>query len=405
MSSIQVVLELCFPVLAVLGLNELVKKSVKKKVKLNALKYSVLITAGLCVLILGLQVFLDFAGQNDDTYQRYFGETLLEVMQNDRKAVYTNDTLRSLIYVLLTAFVLWLFIKERINKNIAAIAIGLLLILDLGGVAKRYVNESDFVKQRQVDRPFQASEIDNQILADNENFRVFDPGEGLNGARTSYFHKSLGGYHAAKPAKMEDLVSFHLYKNNLQVLNMLNVKYIIQEDEEGRRFPGVNPDANGNAWFVSRVIPVSSSDEVIQALEDFDSKNEVVVDTQRYPMVTQLSFQKDSTASIQLEVYRPNYLRYKSNSSFEGFAVFSEMHYPQGWQVTLDGREVEHLNVNYALRGMKIPVGEHEIVFEFKPEVVETGSKIALGSNILLGLIILGGMVFPFWKPKRKAKD
>ena len=404
-SSIQVVLELCFPVLAILGLNELVKGSVKKKTKLSALKYSVLITAGLAILILGLQVVLDFEGQNDDTYRRYFGETLLEVMQNDRRAVYTNDTLRSLIYVLLTAFVIWLFIKEKINKNIAAIAIGLLLVLDLGGVAKRYVNSEDFVRQRQVERPFQATNVDKQILADTEIFRVFDPSEGLNGSRTSYFHKSLGGYHAAKPAKMEDLLEFHLVKNNLEVLNMLNVKYIVQEDEEGRKFPGFNPDANGNAWFVASIIPVSSANDAIMALSDFDSKRSAVVDTQKYPTVTKLSYQVDSTANIQLLDYRPNYLKYESKNTSTGFVVFSEMHYPKGWKAYLDGQEAEHINVNYALRGMKVPEGNHQIEFKFEPEVVATGSKISLGSSIALGLIIIGGVVFSFWNSRRKSKD
>lgn len=404
-SSIQVVLELCFPVLAILGLNELVKKSVKKKAKFNALKYSVLIAAGLCVLILGLQVFLDFIGQNDDVYRRGFGDTLYEVMQNDRRAAYTNDTLRSLMYVLVTAFVLWLFIKEKINKNIAAIAIGVLLVLDLGGVAKRYVNESDFIRQRQVENPFQASNVDKQILTDTAIFRVFDPSEGLNGSRTSYFHKSLGGYHAAKPAKMQDLLEFHLVNNNLQVLNMLNVKYIVQQDEEGRRYPGLNPDANGNAWFISKIVPVTNANEAITALSDFDSKTEAVVDTQNYPTIKQLSYAVDSTANIRLTDYRPNRLTYEANNSSAGFAVFSEMHYPKDWQAYLDGKSVEHIRVNYALRGMKVPAGNHKIEFKFEPEVVETGSKIALASNILLGLLIIGGIVFSFIAPRRKSKE
>jgi hypothetical protein len=402
-SSIQVVLELCFPVLAALGLKEFFKKSIKKKEKLRALKRSILVTSLFGIFILGLQIFLDFEGQNDDTFRRYFGDALFEVMQNDRKAVYTNDTLRSLIYVLLAAFALWLFLKEKINKNIAAIVIGVLCVLDLGGIAKRYVNEDDFVRQRQVERPFQETDLDKQMLADTSVFRVFNPSEGLNGARTSYFHKSIGGYHAAKPAKMQDLVEFHLYKNNLQVLNMLNVKYIIQEDEEGRKFPGVNPDANGNAWFVSKVLPVSNSDEAITALGDFNSKIEVVVDTKVYPKLTKLSYVVDSLARIKLVDNRPNYLKYEASNKEDGFAVFSEMHYPKGWQTYLNGKKTDHLKVNYALRGMQLPAGTNQIEFKFEPEVVETGSKIALAGNILLGLIIIGGIVFSFLKSKRNV--
>lgn len=404
-SSIQVVLELCVPVLGILALKELFKKSVKRKRKLKALKLSGILTVGLGVLILLLKGVFDFEGSSDATYLQYFGEPLMEMIVKDRQSVYINDTLRSLAYVLLAVFVLWLFIKKKINKNIVVITLGLLIVMDLVGVAQRYVNSDDFVRQRQVTRPFQASAIDEQILTDDSVFRVFDPSEGLNGSRTSYFHQSLGGYHAAKPRALQDLFEFHLYKNNIQVLNMLNVKYIIQEDEEGNRYPAVNPDANGNAWFVSSIKPVRSTNEAILALESFESKSEAIVNTQNYPRITKLSFEVDSTASIELVAYRPNELKYESNNSNRGFAVFSEMHYPQGWNTYLDGKKVPHIRVNYALRGMEVPRGSHEIVFKFEPEVVETGSQIALASNVVLGLVILGGIVFSFLKPRRRAKE
>ncbi|WP_343486480.1 YfhO family protein [Allomuricauda sp. d1] len=403
-SSIQVVLELCIPVLGILGMRELFRKSVKKKAKLNALKLSTIIVASLGVLLLLAKGLFDFEGLRDATYQQYFGAPLMEMIVEDREAVYVSDSLRSIIYVLLTAFVLWLFIKEKINRNIAVIALGLLLVFDLVGVAQRYVNEDDFVRQRRVERPFQASPIDEQINTDDSIFRVFDPNEGLNGSRTSYFHQSLGGYHAAKPRRLQDLFEFHLYNNNLQVLNMLNAKYIIQEDEEGRSFPAVNPDANGNAWFVSKIIPVKSADAEIKKLGNFDSEMEAVVDTQKYPRVTKLSYAVDSMATIQLTDYRPNALKYEYSNLNEGFAVFSEMHYPHGWNAYLDGKPVDHLRVNYALRGMKTPAGNHTIEFKFEPEVVKTGSQIALASNILLGLLIVGGIVFSFWKPKRESE-
>ncbi len=403
-SSIQVVLELCLPVLGILGLRELFKSS-KKKQKLNKWKYALFVTLGLVVLIFLLKGFFDFVGLRDETYRTYFGDELMAMIQRDREAVYINDTLRSLIFVALTAFLVWLIIKEKINKNIAALGFGLLILFDLVGVNLRYVNDDDFVRQRRVNVPFQTSQIDELIQQDKDVFRVFDPQEGLNGARTSYFHKSIGGYHAAKPRRLQELFEHHLYQNNLEVLNMLNVKYIIQQDEEGNSFPAVNDQANGNAWFVQRLIPTSTSNEEMTKLESFDAKTEAVVNTQLYPTLTKLSYQVDSTSTIALTEYRPDYLKYESNNPNLGFAVFSEMHYPNGWKVSIDGKSAEHYRVNYALRGLRIPSGQHTITFTFEPEVVEMGSKIALGSNIFLGLVVIAGLVWSFIPKRGKKKD
>lgn len=403
-SSIQVVLELCLPALGILGLRELFRDSLKSKQKLKALKLSAMITLGLAVAIFAVKGLFNFEGLNDDTYRQYFGDPLLDILRRDREAVYVNDTIRSLIYVLLTATALWFYIKKKIGKNFVSIALGVLIMFDLIGVNLRYVNKDDFVRQRNVVTPFQASPIDEMIQQDDSIYRVFDPQEGLNGARTSYFHKSIGGYHAAKPRPLQDLFEHHLYQNNLQVLNMLNVKYIIQQDDEGNNFPAVNDRANGNAWFVRSLKAVSSANEEIQGLKDFDSKTEAVINTQKYPRVTKLSFEVDSLAGISLEDHRPNYIKYQSSNANDGFAVFSEMHYPQGWNAFIDGKSQPHFRVNYALRGMKIPAGEHRIEFKFEPEVVQLGSQIALGSNILLGLIILGGLGLSL-RPKKVKKE
>lgn len=401
-SSIQVVLELCLPVLGMLGLWELFKKSEDDKEKLKALKLSFFITLGLGVFVFLLKGFFDFEGLRDEMYRGYFGDDVMTMIQRDREAVYTSDTIRSLIYVTLAAVVLWLFIKEKISKNILVFALGGLILFDLVGVALRYVNEGDFVRQRQVSTPFQASQLDQIIQQDDSIYRVFDPQEGLNGARTSYFHKSIGGYHAAKPRSIQNLFEYHLYQNNLQVLNMLNVKYIIQQDEDGNSFPAVNDDANGNAWFVGRLIPVSSANEEIEALKDFDSKLEAVVNTRTYPQLTKSRFDLDSLASISLVDYRPNYLKYQTSNSNEGFVVFSEIYYPSGWNAFIDGKAEPHYKVDYTLRGMKVPAGTHEIEFKFEPKVVETGSQISLAACILLGLIIVGGVSYTFVPKKTK---
>ncbi|MEL7268817.1 MAG: YfhO family protein [Bacteroidota bacterium] len=401
-SSIQVVLELCIPVLGILGLREIYRRKVKNKELLKGLKWGFAVAIGLGIFILVMKAVFRFEGLNDEVYRNGFGDELMSMIVGDRKSVYVNDTLRSLLFVLLTAVVIWLWIKEKININIAAVGIGLLLVLDLGGVNRRYVNDDDFVRQRRISTPFQKSQIDEMIYQDKGIFRVFDPQEELNGARTSFFHKSIGGYHAAKPKRLQDLFQYQLYQNNIEILDMLNVKYIIQQDEEGNSFPALNDAANGNAWFVQRIIPVNSSDEEINALSDFDSDSEAVINTTLYPRLVKRSFDQDSTAVITLDEYQPNYLKYSTKNTYDGFAVFSEMHYPKGWEVKMDGKPVEHYRVNYALRGLNVPSGEHTIEFAFVPPVVETGSKITLASCILLGLIVLGGAGFSLRKKVQK---
>ncbi|NAY91072.1 YfhO family protein [Muricauda sp. JGD-17] len=402
-SSIQVVLELCLPVLGILGIRRLFKSSVETKAKLHALKWSFFITAGLGVAILLLKGFFDFEGLRDETYSRYFGDELMTMIQRDREAVYINDTFRSLIYVTLAAVALWFFIKKKIGKNLFVIVLGVLILFDLVGVDRRYVNEDDFVRQRIMNTPFRAGQIDQMIQQDPGVFRVFDPQEGLNGARTSYFHKSVGGYHAAKPRALQELFDYHLYQNNLQVLNMLNVKYVIQQDEEGQRFPALNEEANGNAWFLERLEPADSANDEILKLQDFESKTEAIINTKKYPQVTKLSYEVDSLAKIDLMDYRPNYLKYKSKNANDGFAVFSEIHYPKGWNAFVDGQPQSFYKVNYVLRGIKIPAGEHDIEFKFEPEVVQTGSQIALAGCIVLGLVIIGGVGYSL-RPKKSKK-
>ena len=327
----------------------------------------------------------------------------MNVIQEDREAVYVDDLLRSLQLIALAAFMLWLFIRKKVKSTLLLLGLGILIVVDLTTVAHRYVNADDFVRSRQVARPFQANGVDQQIQKDTGVFRVFDPSEGLNGARTSYFHSSIGGYHAAKPARLQDLFEFHLYQNNLQVLNMLNVKYIIQEDEQtGESYPGLNEDANGNAWFIERIAPVATADEEILALKDFNSKTTAVLNSKEFPKVVPMTFSIDSTASIELVDHRPDVVQYRSTNNQEGFAVFSEMYYANGWKAYINGKETPHVRVNYTLRGLKIPSGNHQIEFKFEPKVVQTGSTIALASNLVLGVLLLTGLFFGFKNSKKK---
>ncbi len=404
-SSIQVILELCAPIMAIMALVELFKPSLEKSKKLNALKISVLVVLGFVILLFLLKGTFDFVGQSDETYRKYFGDEIMTMIQLDRESVYISDLIRSLVYVLLAAVAIWLYIKERIKENILTLALGLLLLFDLVGIDLRYVNENDFVRARQMEEPFQETAMDKQIAKDPEIFRVYDPSEGLNGARTSYFHQSIGGYHAAKPAALQDLFDFHVYKNNMRVLNMLNVKYVVQQDEEGRDYPALNPYANGNAWFVKTLLPVKSANQEIQALDSLDVMNEAVINTNNFPNITPLSFQKDSTATIKLTDYSPNHLTYRSINGQEAVAVFSEMYYANGWNAYIDGIKTHHFKVNYILRAIKVPAGNHKIEFKFEPEVIETGGTITLASTLLLGLFILGGIGFSLRNFRKKEES
>ena len=404
-SSIQVILELCAPVLAVLGLVEIFKPSVENRGKLNALKVSFLVVAGLCIALFVFKGMFSFTGQSDETYRKYFGDQVISMIRLDREAVYTHDVLRSLIYLLLAALVIWAYLKERIKQNLLLISLGTLIVFDLVGVDLRYVNEGDFVSKRQMERPFQETAVDQQIHKDTTVYRVYDPSEGLNGARTSYFHRSIGGYHAAKPAGIQDLFDFHIYKNNVRVLNMLNVKYIVQQDKDGKQYPALNPHANGNAWFVDTLLPVTTANAEIKTLDSLDVKNEAVVNTKNFPDINRFDFRKDSTAAIVLAHYEPNHLIYKSTNPNAGVGVFSEMYYADGWNAYIDGAKKPYFEVNYVLRAIKIPPGNHTIEFKFEPKLVETGSKITLASSIILALLILAGLWYSFMRSRKDEKE
>ena len=444
-SSAQVVLELCAPILAVLALKEVFKTSggsdffgvksplrreaysaqnlserkssskknilsngktsvLEKADKLKALKVAFLIVAGLIVSLFLLKGMFDFTGPNDEFLKKNYGDELVSLIESDRKAVYSSDLFRSLIYILLSALALWFFLKGKLKTNIAITALGLLIVFDLAGVDKRYVDNDDFVSKRKMLQPFPETPVDRQIAEDEGVFRVYDPQEGINGARTSYYHQSIGGYHAAKPARLEDLFGFHIYKAHTNVLNMLNVKYVVQQDENGQLYPAVNPEANGNAWFVEKLVEVADADAEIMALDTLNTKRVAVATTEVLEEVDGSNFEVDSTSTIELTDYKPNRLTYRSDNKNKGLAVFSEMYYPHGWKVYIDGRPKGHFRVDYALRALEVPAGQHTIVFQFEPEVVETGSTITLASSLVFVLILLGGVGFS-WYNKRKENE
>jgi len=402
-SSIQVILELCIPVLAVLGLSSYLKA--EKEEQWKSLKKAGIVTIGLLVVLLIGKGMFNFTSPNDEYLINYlnqivqdnsFGYGFMEALQADRMNMYSSDLIRSIVLVVLSGLVLLLFNKDKLKTNIAIVFIGILMIGDLFLVGKNYVNEESFVESYTMQEPFSPTPADQAILKDTSHFRVFEFQGAMSSARASYFHHSIGGYSAVKPKKIQELYDYQIAKGNQEILNMLNVKYILDIDDQGKTIPMLNEDAYGNAWFVNQVKTVSSADAVMRALENLE-KSTAILNLKDFAHLEGLSgktFTTDSLASIRLIEYKPNYLKYKSENQTEGIAVFSEIYYPKGWTATIDGKETEIFEVNYTLRALQIPKGNHIIEFQFEPQVIKTGSSIALISSLIMILLIAGGIFY-----------
>jgi hypothetical protein len=404
-SSIQVLAELAIPLMGILALDQFIRGGNERENKLKFIKKSLFIVGGITLFftLFGTNFFgfESFRDTNLKAFENQF-PGFIDAIRADRKMIFFRDSLRSLILVVLSAAVLWAFLKKMIKKNILILVFAVLILFDLVAIDKRYVNNEDFVSKVQVEKPFQASDIDQEILKDKSHYRVInfmvDP---MNDGSTSYFHNSIGGYHAAKPRRYQELYDYQIAKNNIEVLNMLNTKYIIYPTNDGKAALQINNDANGNAWFVENVRMVHSADEEISALDSLSTKTEVVVNDEFKDQLTKLQFKRDSLAIINLQSYQPNELIYESKSDSQQLAVFSEMYFKDGWHVYLDGKESSYFRANYVLRAMVLPTGKHEIVFKFEPEIIETGNTITLASYVLLIMIPLAW----FFNDKRKLKN
>lgn len=403
-SSIQVILELCAPVLAILGLHYFIKAD--KANQWKALWQSSAIGLGILALLFVFKGTFDFSGGSDSYFKESYGPQFLDALKSDRKTMFSADLLRSGFFIIVVAGLFWLYTKERLAKNTTIILVGLLMVSDLFFMDKNYVNSSDFVSAREVDVPFQTTEADDMIMQDTTNYRVFEVDGNLSSARASYFHKSIGGYHAAKPRRMQQLFDYQIAKNNMEILDMLNVKYVIQTNKEGKEIPTQNPMHNGNAWFVQNVKWVSNADEEMKALDSLPTKNVAVINKKEFGSILNKSvFLKDSLATISLEKYKSIDLKYSSNNTNDGLAIFSEMYYAEGWNAYIDGRKTPHVRADYVLRALPIPAGTHTIEFKFEPQVVKTGSTISLASSLGMVLLIVGGLYYERKKIWYAKKD
>ncbi len=393
-SSIQVIAELCVPILGVLALKEFFSTNVAAKKKRKSLEIAAFVFGAFIVLgFILAHSFSTFEGLRDSNYKDLPG--LIDAVIADRKAMLLRDTLRSLALVLVSAITLRFYLNNRLKQKFAIIIFVGFILLDLIPINKRYVNASDFKPSRKVEKPFTASNADNLILQDKTHFRVANFTEDpMQDGTTSYLHQSIGGYHAAKMGRYQELFDFQIAKNNLETLNMLNTKYFIIADNNDEKQAQQNPDANGNVWFVENVILVNSANEEMKALDSLNTKTTAVLAKSKVSEHSNFIFEKDSTATIKLVKYDVTELIYQSKSSKEQFAVFSEIYYKDGWNAYVDGELTPHFRVNYVLRGMKIPAGEHKVEFKFEPKVIQRGGLISLFSYIFLILASSVGFVY-----------
>jgi hypothetical protein len=283
---------------------------------------------------------------------------------------------------------------KKANKNlILMVCIGVLLF-DLLGVSSRYISRDNFVSPSRASVPFQITGADRAIQQDSSRYRVFEPQLGLTGARTAYFHNSLGGYHGAKPRRFEELINYYNTHQIPAVLDFLNVKYVLVNDaEENSLQPLNNPNALGAAWAVEKIKVLPTADALLEAMKTTDFSSQALVLENSFPNDIPLEYKRDSLTTVNLVEEAPDRLVYQLQAESDQFIVFSEMHYPQGWTATVNGLQTPIVNVNYVLRGLQVPAGNSTVEFRFEPEVVAQGTAIRWGSLILF-VLLLGGVYF-----------
>ena len=344
----------------------------------------------------------------------------------DRASLASSDALRSLIFILLGAGLLLWYWKAK-NKTTASMIVSagmaVLILVDLWSVDRRYLDDSNYVKEK-AEESYKESVADKEIFKDtDESFRVFGLNNPWQDTNVSYFHHSIGGYHAVKLRRYQELIDYRLdgeYRNIIGALqkaqsiqdimpvlaaspslNMLNTRYIIYNPDQA---PIRNPYAYGNAWFVDKVDIVENADAEIEALNTIDPLKTAVVDKRFAKDLEGFTPQVDSMATIVLEKYRPNRLTYKTKASSEQLAVFSEIYYP-GWKVTIDGKEATHFRADWILRGMLVPAGEHTIVFDFHPDTYVLAANVSAYSSFLILLLLFAAVGWSGWKYWQKSRE
>lgn len=411
-SMILILAELTIPILAILTVKEIIAKPriIQEKQKQFFIAFGA--TGGLLLIFYILPtVFFSFLSQMEINA---FGDNpraadLVANIEMARISIFKADVMRSFVFILLIASALYIYSLEKINKTIFLAIFAVLLLADMFTINRRYINDSHFERSKKIETPYIASTADKAILADKSlDYRVLNLGNPFNDGATSYFHKSIGGYHSAKLGRYQDLIDLRLQKEvndiistlqnaggfaevnkalqNVQSLNMLNTKYIIYNPQAQ---PIPNPYANGNVWFVENIDWVDNANEEIDKLALVNTKTTAIVDKRYLNEIGDYKSSSFAGNTIKLLDYQPNHLVYESNSTTKQLAVFSEVYYDKGWNAYIDGELTPHIRANYTLRAMMIPAGKHKVEFKFLPKSYYTGEKIALVGSILLILAFL----------------
>lgn len=428
-SSILVVVELLFPLIAMVGLFQFYKKeehleSYKKKVLIYV---SSVVLLGLLIFIIGGKNLLGFNSEEENKLPAF----LLDYLRDERFKMFREDAVKALICTAIVASALYFSFIKKISKNWALAIIGIVSFFDLWSVNKSYLNDSNFVDAIFAKNPIQTE--DNDYLSDKakenpfvqgllsevtlnkkmedltsrdtSHYRIYNNVLGvLNDTNTSYFKSSVGGYSAAKLRRYDDLINYYLVNQNsekiMNILNLLNVKYLVTGDL-GNPIITPNPLANGSAWFVSNIQMVDTPDEEIKVLGTIDNKKTAVVSNQDKKYFEGKNIEKDSTAYLNLENYQPNEMKFSSNSKTPQLAVFSEIYYPHGWNFFIDGKNVPYIKADYLLRAVWVPAGKHEIKMVFEPKVIQQGKILSMIFSGIFVLLILVGIYILIQKRER----
>lgn len=438
-SSALVIPTLTMIVTAVWGLNEFLNNNIDKKKLTSSLYISLGITGGLCFIFWAAPgAFFNFISPLDEKIGLSSMGGYFQSVIAARKSMLSSDALRSLIFIILAAAILWFFVRSKANQAkigvIVSILLAVLVLADLWTVDRRYINDSNYESKLDQKNTFTQSNADKFILQDKQlSYRVLNPVNTFQDAVTSYYHKSIGGYSAVKLRRYQELIDFYLSNEvqyidaickqqlqatitqmqnageqvdpnkifvsmqavgdhafaNTPILNMLNTKYTMLHSELA---PVVNEHALGNAWFVSDYSFVDNADEEIAALKGLDPAKHAIIDKRFEQELANLKIAPDSAATIELTTYKPNKLIYKTKTSSEQLAVFSEIYFPHGWEVSIDGKDATHFRADWALRSMRVPAGEHEIVFEFIPREYNNARLFTTVCSALLVVLILAGI-------------
>jgi hypothetical protein len=418
-----VIAEFCIPLLGFLALRDVFNGTITKKEIIRGLKIAVGITGGFILLIIILPgIAGSFLGQNESDLPGWLKTALI----SDRKDLLRSDAFRSLVFILLSAGVIIGFIFDKLRKEYAILIIALLVVLDLWTVDKRYLDADRFERPTTIQKSFTPTVADAFILKDPSQHRVLNLAASPfnDNTPTSYFHKSIGGYHGAKMERYQELIDSCIYPglgafgeaakkaqsveelqmafNNTSspALNMLNTKYIIYNAGAP---PLINPNALGNAWFVEKPVIVENANKEISLMNSFNPSKEAVIGNTFKNLITKSSFPVQENEKIELVSYQPDELHYKYFAREEKLAVFSEIYYPAGWKCYIDGKEGQYFRTDWVLRGMVVPAGDHEIKFTFKPVSYYVGNKISLASSVLL-ILLFAGYFFSKFKMKSKSE-